>query len=111
MPHDVCLVLLLFVVLANLETTISIHHSHPSMRVLSRNMSSSFTSADPVRIEASTESNLVQNVSSILLVLHYYCISINTTWICYGLNLLCTTYHGYFLRIFFEVLCSIYNDF
>jgi hypothetical protein len=72
MPHDVCLVLLLFVVLANLETTISIHHSHPSMRVLSRNMSSSFTSADPVRIEASTESNLVQNVSSILLVLHYY---------------------------------------
>jgi hypothetical protein len=27
----VCLVLLIFVVLANLETTISIHHSHPSM--------------------------------------------------------------------------------
>ncbi|NP_001105157.1 embryo-sac basal-endosperm-layer embryo-surrounding-region 2 precursor [Zea mays] len=61
MTHDVCLVLLLFVVLANLETTISIHHSHPSMRVLSQNMSSSFTSADPVRIEASAESNLVQN--------------------------------------------------
>jgi hypothetical protein len=79
MLHDVCLVLLIFVVLANLETTISIHHSHSSMRVLSQNMSSSFTIADPIRIEASTESNLVEHVSSILLVLHYYCFSISTT--------------------------------
>lgn len=61
MLHDVCLVLLIFVVLANLETTISIHHSHSSMRVLSQNMSSSFTIADPIRIEASTESNLVEH--------------------------------------------------
>jgi hypothetical protein len=62
--------LILFVSLANLETTISIHHVHPSMRVISLNVSSSFTGVGPIRMESSSdESNLVEYVS---FYHHYY---------------------------------------
>jgi hypothetical protein len=64
--------LILFVVLANLKTTISIHHVHPIMRVLSLNMSSSFAGVGPIRMESSSdESNLVEYVSSYHFLLYY----------------------------------------
>ena len=69
MAQDTCLALLIFIVLANLKTTISIDHVHPSMRdPSSLNRSSSFTVADSIRIIASSidESTLANYVSSIL---------------------------------------------
>jgi hypothetical protein len=66
MIHGVCHVLLiLFLVLAYLQKTISTHHVHPSTRVLSSNMSSSFIGAGLIRMESSSDqSNLIQYVSS-----------------------------------------------
>ncbi|KAJ1260331.1 hypothetical protein BS78_10G224000 [Paspalum vaginatum] len=61
MSQELCLALMIFVVLANFDTTLAIYHVQPSMRLASMNMSSSFTSADPIKIGASSsdESNFV----------------------------------------------------
>lgn len=68
MAKDTCLALLIFIVLANLKTTISIDHVHPSMRDPSSLNRSPSSVADSIRIIASSidESTLANYVSSIL---------------------------------------------
>ncbi|KAJ1260515.1 hypothetical protein BS78_10G238200 [Paspalum vaginatum] len=49
MAQELCLALLIFIVLANLDTTVSIYHVHPSIKASSLNMSYSFNDADPTK--------------------------------------------------------------